>query len=78
MATKESVEGRASLTTDTPLIDLTKEQIIREGIALGVDYSLTSSCYDPEDEAIPADLVILFTQAKGFSCGCSRSTNREV
>ncbi len=46
LATKAGVEGHR-LTIHTPLIDLTKAGIIRTGAALGVDYSLTSSCYDP-------------------------------
>lgn len=47
LATKEAVEGRVPVTIHTPLIDLTKAQIIQQGLALGVDYALTSSCYDP-------------------------------
>jgi 7-cyano-7-deazaguanine synthase len=46
LATKEGVEGRA-MRVHAPLISLTKAEIIRRGIALGVDYSLTHSCYDP-------------------------------
>ncbi len=46
LATREGVEGRA-ITIRTPLIDLSKAEIIRTGIRLGVDYSLTHSCYDP-------------------------------
>lgn len=47
LATRAGVEGRQSLVIHTPLIHCSKAQIIRRGIALGVDYSLTSSCYDP-------------------------------
>ena len=47
LATKAGVEGKQRLTIHTPLISLTKAQIIRRGLALGVDYALTSSCYDP-------------------------------
>ena len=47
LATKAGVEGRQALKIHTPLIALTKAQIIRKGIELGVDYGLTSSCYDP-------------------------------
>ncbi len=47
LATKAGVEGRQRLTIHTPLIDLTKAQIIRRGLELGVDYALTSTCYDP-------------------------------
>lgn len=46
LATKAGVEGR-SLTIHTPLIELSKAQIITLGLSLGVDYGLTSSCYDP-------------------------------
>jgi 7-cyano-7-deazaguanine synthase len=45
-ATRAGVEG-AEFHIRTPLIDLTKAEIIRLGISLGVDYSLTWSCYDP-------------------------------
>jgi 7-cyano-7-deazaguanine synthase len=48
LATKAAVQGRRLVTIHTPLIHLTKAQIIRRGIGLGVDYSLTSSCYDPD------------------------------
>jgi 7-cyano-7-deazaguanine synthase len=48
LATKAGVEGRQRLRIHTPLIDLTKAQIIRRGLDLGVDYSLTHSCYDPD------------------------------
>ena len=47
LATRAGVEGRG-LRIHTPLIDLTKAQIIARGQALGVDYSLTFSCYDPD------------------------------
>lgn len=47
LATKAGVEGKASLAIHTPLISLTKAEIISRGLALGVDYSLTCTCYDP-------------------------------
>jgi 7-cyano-7-deazaguanine synthase len=47
LATKAAVDGRQRLTIHTPLIRLTKAEIIRQGLALGVDYALTSTCYDP-------------------------------
>lgn len=47
LATKAGVEGTGRFTIHTPLIDLTKAQIIQRGMALGVDYGLTHSCYDP-------------------------------
>jgi 7-cyano-7-deazaguanine synthase len=46
LATRRGVEGQR-LAIHTPLIDLTKEEIIRTGLKLGVDYGLTRSCYDP-------------------------------
>jgi 7-cyano-7-deazaguanine synthase len=47
LATKTAVEGRRPVKLHAPLLHLTKAQIIRRGLELGVDYSLTSSCYDP-------------------------------
>ncbi len=47
LATKAGVEGRQRLHIHTPLIALSKQQIIQTGFSLGVDYALTSSCYDP-------------------------------
>jgi 7-cyano-7-deazaguanine synthase len=47
LATKAGVEGRQRLHIHTPLIALSKREIIETGVSLGVDYSLTSSCYDP-------------------------------
>jgi 7-cyano-7-deazaguanine synthase len=47
LATKSAVSGQLLIRIHTPLIALTKGEIIRLGIELGVDYSLTSSCYDP-------------------------------
>jgi 7-cyano-7-deazaguanine synthase len=49
LATRAAVEG-ARLTIHAPLIDLTKAEIIRRGTALGVDYALTVSCYQADDE----------------------------
>jgi 7-cyano-7-deazaguanine synthase len=48
LATKSGVEGR-SLEIDAPLIAMTKADIIRRGVALGVDYGLTVSCYRADD-----------------------------
>jgi 7-cyano-7-deazaguanine synthase len=48
LATKAAVEGTLAFKVVTPLIDLTKAQIIQRGIALGVDYSLTVSCYQAD------------------------------
>lgn len=48
LATKASVEGALRFTIHTPLVHWTKAEIIRRGTELGVDYSLTRSCYDPD------------------------------
>jgi 7-cyano-7-deazaguanine synthase len=50
LATKAGVEGTQQVTIHTPLIDLTKAQIIRKGLDLGVDYSITLTCYDPSHQ----------------------------
>jgi 7-cyano-7-deazaguanine synthase len=68
LATKAGVEGRQSLRIHTPLIELTKAQIIQRGLALGVDYGLTHSCYDPDQDGRPCgacDSCLL--RAKGFA-----------
>jgi 7-cyano-7-deazaguanine synthase len=52
LATKVGVEGRSPIRIHTPLIELTKAQIIARGLQLGVDYSKTSSCYDPSPEGL--------------------------
>lgn len=49
LATKAGVEGRA-IRIETPLINLTKTEIIQQGLALGLDYSLTVSCYQADEE----------------------------
>ena len=53
LATKAGVEGRQALKIHTPLIRMSKAEIIQKGIELGVDYSLTSSCYDPSPDGEP-------------------------
>ena len=50
LATQAGVEGKTKLRIRAPLIDKTKAEIIQIGTALGVDYSLTLSCYDPDIE----------------------------
>jgi len=52
LATKAAVEGAGRYRIHTPLIDLSKGEIIRRGLALGVDYALTHSCYDPTPEGL--------------------------
>lgn len=50
IATKAGVEGETELTIHVPLINLTKAQIIQRGTELGVDYGMTVSCYDANDD----------------------------
>ena len=67
LATKAGVEGRQALKIHTPLIALSKAEIIQKGIELGVDYGLTSSCYDPSATGEPCgecDSCLL--RRKGF------------
>jgi 7-cyano-7-deazaguanine synthase len=52
LATKVGVEGHGKFRIHTPLIALTKKQIIEEGLRLGVDYGLTHSCYEPNAEGL--------------------------
>jgi 7-cyano-7-deazaguanine synthase len=63
LATKASVEGTLAFKIHTPLIQWSKAEIIRRGHALGVNYALTHSCYDPD--------------ASGSACGrCDSCTLR--
>lgn len=67
LATKAGVEGSA-FTIHTPLIAMTKAEIIRRGVSLGLDYGLTHSCYDPGPDGRPCghcDSCIL--RARGFA-----------
>jgi 7-cyano-7-deazaguanine synthase len=50
LATKAGVEGKTQVTIRAPLIHMSKAEIIQKGIELGVDYSITHSCYDPSPE----------------------------
>ena len=68
LATKAGVEGRQRLRIHTPLISLTKAQIVRKGIELGVDYSLTVTCYDPADDGAACGLCdACLLRLKGFA-----------
>jgi 7-cyano-7-deazaguanine synthase len=50
LATKAGVEGKSQLKIHAPLIKMTKAEIIKTGLALGLDYALTWSCYDPQPD----------------------------
>jgi 7-cyano-7-deazaguanine synthase len=52
LATKAGVEGKTKLKIRTPLIHMTKAEIIKKGVDLGVDFSLTHSCYDPSSDGL--------------------------
>ena len=68
LATKAGVEGQLAFRIHTPLIHLTKAEIIRRGIELGVDYALTHTCYDPNEQGISCgrcDACLL--RLKGFA-----------
>jgi 7-cyano-7-deazaguanine synthase len=56
LATKAGVEGKARMRIHTPLIKMTKAEIIKKGLDLGLDYSLTWSCYDPAAEGLACSL----------------------
>lgn len=66
LATKAGVEGRG-LKIHTPLIKLTKAEIIRKGLELNVDYSLTTSCYEPSPDGEACGVCdACFLRLKGF------------
>ncbi len=68
LATKTGVEGKNQLKIHTPLIHLSKSEIIRTGIELGVDYSLTTTCYDPRsDGAACGECDACILRLKGFA-----------
>jgi len=67
LATKAGVEGMTKIKIRTPLIRLTKAQIINKGIELGIDYSVTHSCYDPSPQGLACGRCdSCFLRKKGF------------
>jgi len=71
LATRETVEGRIRMRIHTPLMRMSKSEIIRRGVELGVDFGLTHSCYDPDEEGRACghcDSCIL--RRKGFEEAC--------
>ena len=67
LATKAGVEGDIKIRIRTPLIRLTKAQIIQKGIELEVDYALTHSCYDPSPQGLACGRCdSCFLRRKGF------------
>jgi 7-cyano-7-deazaguanine synthase len=67
LATKAGVAGTQQIKIHTPLIELTKAKIIRRGLALGVDYGLTHSCYDPAGELACGQCDSCLLRLKGFA-----------
>jgi len=68
LATKAGVEGKQKLRIHAPLMKMSKADIVRTGMALGVDYSITCSCYDPGPSGEPCggcDACLL--RSKGFA-----------
>ena len=67
LATKTGVEGTTKIRIRTPLIRLTKAQIIQKGVELGIDYALTHSCYDPSPQGLACGRCdSCFLRRKGF------------
>ena len=66
LATKEGVTGN-TFKIHTPLINMTKSKIINTGLQLGVDYGMTSTCYDPDTNGNPCgECDACFLRLKGF------------
>jgi 7-cyano-7-deazaguanine synthase len=67
LGTRAGVEGRGAFRVHAPLLEMTKAEIVRKGAALGLDFALTSSCYDPAPSGAPCgecDSCLL--RGKGF------------
>jgi len=67
LATAYGVEGGKRIRIHSPLIALTKGQIIKKGVALGVDYGMTTSCYDPVGERACGHCDSCLLRKKGFN-----------
>ena len=77
LATRGGVEGTAPVRIQTPLLHLTKREIIELGLRLGVDYGLTASCYDPTpDGAACGHCDACLLRLKGFAEAGSRDPAR--
>ena len=67
LAIKASVEGLSKVKIHTPLIQMTKAEIIKKGLSLGVDYGLTHSCYDPDETGLACGVCdSCLLRLKGF------------
>ncbi len=68
VATAEGASGGRPVRVEAPLMDLSKADIIREGLALGLDYGLTVSCYDPGSDGRPCERCeSCAIRARGFA-----------
>lgn len=67
LATKSGVEGTQRIKIKTPLIAMTKAEIIATGVELGIDYALTNSCYDPNPEGACGKCDSCQLRLKGFT-----------
>lgn len=68
LATKAAVQGKQPIRIHTPLINLTKAQIIQRGLELGLDYAMTTSCYDPSrDGAACGQCDACLLRLRGFA-----------
>ena len=72
LATKAGVEGKSRIKIHTPLVQMTKAEIIKKGLELRLDYALTWSCYDPMPEGLACGLCdSCQLRLKGFKeAGC--------
>ncbi len=66
LATKSSVEGH-SISIHAPLVNKSKAEIIKLGLSLGIDYSMTHSCYDPKGNRACGQCSACFYRQKGFA-----------
>ena len=79
LATKAGVESKLKIKIHTPLIQMTKGEIIKKGLELGVDYSLTWSCYDPAPDGLACGLCdSCQLRLKGFKEAGSKDPIRYV
>lgn len=67
LGTRAGVTGKTGFTIHAPLLSLSKKEIIQKGIELGIDYSLTHSCYDPQDEKACGRCDACLLRLKGFA-----------
>ena len=78
LATKSGVTGKSSIKIHTPLIDMGKHEIIKTGSSLGVDYSITHSCYDPDKNGISCGRCDACTlRLKGFKKAVKEDTEEK-